>query len=248
MVKLDETVELMYERLAAVLVRSLDFEKVSIILEVGCGRGQLTFPFVRNLMNVKRDFRVLALDLPAGPYKGHIDSLKTRIRKEGLKGLITPINGDVRNMTLIEDESVDLVMSNETLCELDRDGLEKAIREFCRVLKPDRQMVHGELMQAFENDAQRLFIEANMHSLETSLPKPPWVSPFSDEVAAFLHRTGFRDITVKYFETDVKMGFNAALRKLKQWHVDPEFVKEHLQDIKRHGLEYPMEHLVFCTK
>jgi len=245
---LEKAVRLMYERLAAFLVENLDFERVSTILEAGCGSGQLTMPFVRRLMEVKQGFNVIALDLSAGPYRGHLDVLKARVRREELEQLIMPMNGDVRNVDVIGDESVDLVFSNETLCELDRDGLEKALRGFYRVLKPDRQMVHGELMQAFENDAQRLVIEANVHSLETSLPKPPWVSPFSDEVAAFLHKIGFKDITVKYFETNVKIGFKAALKKLKQWRVDPVFVKEHLQEIKRHGLEYPMEHLIFCRK
>jgi len=245
---LEKAVRLMYERLAAFLVENLDFGRVSTILEAGCGSGQLTVPFVRRLTEIKRGFRVIALDLSAGPYRGHLDALKARVRREELEELITPVNGDVRNMDVIGDESVDLVVSNETLCELDRDGLERALREFYRVLKPDRQMVHGELMQAFENDAQRLVIEANLHSLETSLPKPPWFSPFSDEVAAFLHKIGFKDITVRYFETNVKMGFKVALKKLKQWHVDPVFVKEHLQEIKRHGLEYPMEHLIFCRK
>jgi len=155
----------------------------------------------------------------------------------------------VRNMDPIAKESVDLVVSNETLCELDRNGLEMALREFYRVLKSGGQMVHGELIQAFENDAQRLVIEANLHSLETSLPRLDWVSPYSDDVAALLHKIGFRDIRVRYFETNVIFrDFNSALKKLEQWHVDPMFIKEHIQDIRKYGLEYPMEHLIFCRK
>jgi ubiquinone/menaquinone biosynthesis C-methylase UbiE len=249
LVGLEKAVEMMYKRLAVFLVENLDFEKVSTILEVGCGSGQLTVPFVRKIMQIKPSFRVIALDLSVGPYKGHLDILKKRLREEKLEGLVKPVNADVRSMGVIADESVDLVVSNETLCELDRNGLEMALREFYRVLKPNGQMVHGELIQAFENDAQRLVIEANLHSLETSLPRPEWVSPFSDEVAALLHKIGFRDITVKYFETNVKFrGFDAALRKLEEWHIDPVFVKEHLREIRKYGLEYPMEHLIFCRK
>ena len=240
---------MMYERLATFLVENLNFENVSTILEVGCGSGQLTIPFVRKIMLIKTSFKVMALDLSAGLYRGDLDILKSRLGKERLEALITPMNADVRNMDVIEDESVDLVVSNETLCELDRNGLEMALREFYRVLKSGGQMVHGELIQAFENDAQRLMIEANLHSLETSLPRPEWVSPFSDEVAARLHKIGFKDITVRYFETNLKFwGLNVVLSKLRQWHVDPVFVKEHLQDIERYGLEYPMEHLIFCRK
>ena len=249
LVRLEKAVNMMYERLATFLVENLDFEDVSTILEAGCGSGQLTIPFVRKVMRLKPSFRVIAVDLSAGPYKGRLDILKNRLREKKLEGVITPVKADVRNMDVIASESVDLVVSNETLCELDRNGLEMALREYYRVLKSGRQMVHGELIQAFENDAQRLTIEANLCSLETSLPRPEWVSPFSDEVAALLHKIGFRDIMVKYFETNLKFkGFNAALRKLKQWHVDPMFVEKHTCDIKRCGLEYPMEHLIFCRK
>jgi ubiquinone/menaquinone biosynthesis C-methylase UbiE len=246
---LEKSVKIFYERLALFLVKNLDFEKVSTILEAGCGSGQLTVPFVRELTQIKSSFKVVAVDLSAGPYEGHLDILKFRLREERLEELIMPVNADVRHMGVIADESVDLVISNETLCELDTAGLEKALREFHRVLKFGGQMVHGELIQAFENDAQRLVIEANMHSLETSMPRPEWVSPFSDEVAVLLHKIGFKDITVKYFETNVKFtSLNVVLEKLRQWHVDPAFVKEHMQGIKRYGLEYPMEHLIFCRK
>ena len=249
MVELEKAVKVMYERLAVFLVENLDLKQVSTILEAGCGSGQLTMPFVREVMRIKPNFRVIALDLSEGLYKGHLDILKTRLQKEKFEELVTPVNADVRNIGVIANESVDLVVSNETLCELDRNGLEMALREFHSVLKSGGQMVHGELIQAFENDAQRLVIEANLHSLETSLPKPEWVSPFSDEVAALLHKIGFRDITVKYFETNVKFrGFNSALRKLEEWHIDRVFVKEHLQEIRKYGLEYPMEHLIFCRK
>jgi ubiquinone/menaquinone biosynthesis C-methylase UbiE len=240
---------MMYERLATFLVENLDFQDVSTILEVGCGKGQLTIPFVRKLMGIKSGFRILALDLSAGPYIGRLNILKNRLRDERLGEWVTPVNADVRHMDAVADQSVDLVVSNETLGELDRNGLETALREFYRVLKDSRQMVHGELVQAFGNDAQRLMIEANLHSLETSLPRPEWVSPCSDEVAALLHKIGFIDITVRYFETEVKFtDLNVALGKLKEWHVDPAFIREHLEDVKRYGLEYPMEHLIFCRK
>lgn len=247
--RLEKAVKNMYERLAVFAVGNIDFEKVSTILEVGCGSGQLTLPFVRQVMRVKPRFRVIALDLSIGPYMGHLEILKTRLHEEGLEELVVPLNADVRNMDAISDESVDLVISNETFCELDRDGLEKTLREFCRVLKFGGQMVHGELIQAFENEAQKLMIEANLHSLETSLPRPEWVSPSSDDVAAMMHKIGFKDIRVRYFETNVTFReFNAALKKLKQWHVDPAFIKKRIQDIKRYGLEYPMAHLIFCRK
>jgi len=53
---------------------------------------------------------------------------------------------------------------------------------------------------------------------------------------------------MKYFETNVKMDYETAIKKLKEWKTDPAFIQRRLNDIKRHGLEYPMEHVIFCEK
>jgi ubiquinone/menaquinone biosynthesis C-methylase UbiE len=240
---------MMYERLAAFLVEHLDFSMVSTILEAGCGSGQLTVPLAAKVRQINPDIRVVALDLCAGPYRGHLDLLRARVREERLESVIAPVRADARSMAVVGDGSVDLAISNETLCELDRQGLAMALREFHRVLRSGGQMVHSELIPAFENDAQRLVIAANQHSEATSAPSPEWFSPCSDEVAALLHTIGFTDITVRYFETNVRFSrFEVALERLRQWHVDPAFVKEHLEEVERCGLEYPMEHVIFCRK
>jgi hypothetical protein len=63
-----------------------------------------------------------------------------------------------------------------------------------------------------------------------------------------MHKTGFKNIEVKYFETNVKMGFSEAIEKLREWKIDPAYIEKHLNDLKRYGLEYPMEHVIFCEK
>jgi len=230
-------------------MENLDFREVSTILEAGCGRGQLTIPFVKKIRRIKEKFRYIAYDISAGPYESDLEILKKEKRKENLGKLIVAVKGDVRNMKAIKDESIDLIVSNELFCELNSDGLEKAIEEFHRILKPNRQMAHGELSPAPENEAQKLVIEANVYfSLDTMQPKPEWFSPFSDEVVALMHKIGFQNIVVKYFETNVKMDYNTSIKKLNEWTIDPVFIKRHLNDIKRYGLEYPMEHVIFCKK
>jgi ubiquinone/menaquinone biosynthesis C-methylase UbiE len=238
----------MYERLADFIIKNLNLERVSVILECGCGRGQLTLPFVKKVRKIKENFKVTALDISSNPYEGNLDILKERIEKEKLGKFVVAVKGDVRNMKVIEDESVDLIISNELFCELDRKGLEKAVKEFHRILKPNSQMAHGELNPIPENEAQRLVIEANAYSLETTQPKPEWFSPFSDETAALMHRVGFKNITVKYFETNVKMGFDTAMKKLKEWKTDPAFIEKRVNDLKKFGLELPMKHVIFCEK
>lgn len=245
---MEKAVSSMYERLATLLIENLDFERASVILEIGAGRGQLTISLVKKLKKAKSDFRVIALDTSTGPYKGALETLKRNLGKEKLQDLVRVVKGDVRNMNIIGTESVDLIISNETLCELNREGLEKAIQEFYRILKPGGEMAHGELIPVAENEAQRLVIDANACSTETSLPKPEWLSPFSDEVAAVLHRTGFKNIRTEYFETNVKMDYDTAISKLKEWTVHPTWIEGHQDELRRFGLELPMEHVIFCEK
>ncbi|MGD0495606.1 MAG: hypothetical protein ABSB28_06160 [Candidatus Bathyarchaeia archaeon] len=64
---MEKLVSSMYERLVSLMIENLDFERASVILEVGAGRGQLTIPLVRRLGRTKGDFRLIALDTSAGP-------------------------------------------------------------------------------------------------------------------------------------------------------------------------------------
>jgi ubiquinone/menaquinone biosynthesis C-methylase UbiE len=246
--KVEKAVSSMYERLVSLMIENLDFENASVILEVGAGRGQLTIPLAKRLKAARGGFTVIALDTSAGPYEGALETLKQDLRKEELEDLVMVVNGDARDMGAIRTESVDLIVSNETLCELNRAGLEKAFQEFHRILKPGGEMGHGELIPVAENEAQRLVIDADANSMETSLPKPEWFSPFSDDVAVAMHRTGFKNIRNEYLETEVKMDYDLALRKLKEWTVHPSWIKEHLASLKRFGLELPMEHVIFGEK
>jgi ubiquinone/menaquinone biosynthesis C-methylase UbiE len=237
----------MYKRLAVFLTENLDLGRVSTIIEVGCGRGQLTIPLVKEVMKIKKNFKIVAYNSSSGPYEGDLDILKRRIRKEKLESLVATVEGDVRNMKDMGDESFDLIISNELLCDLDRRGLERALQEFHRILKPNGQMVHGELNPFPENEAQRLLIEAN--AWQENLPsKPEWFSPYSDQVATLMHNIGFKNTRVKYFETNVRMNFEEAIKQLKRWKTDQTFIQSHLGDLRKNGLELPLEHIIFCEK
>jgi ubiquinone/menaquinone biosynthesis C-methylase UbiE len=230
------------------MIDNLDVGKAHTILEAGCGIGQLTLPFVRKLEQIKKDFRYVAYDFFAGPYEGDLRDFNRMVREERLQRLIMAIQGKVESMGMIEDESVDLIISNELFPDLDRTSLATTLQELYRILKPNGQMAHGELSPISENERQTLLIESNAYSLETTQPRPEWFSPCSDEVAALMHKTGFKNIIVKYFETKVKMNYERALEQLKKWKIDPVFIERRRDDIKRFGLELPMEHIIFCKK
>jgi len=230
------------------MIDNLDVGKVYTILEAGCGIGQLTVPFVRKLEQIKKDFRYIAYDFFAGPYEGNLGVFNRMVREERLQRRIEAIRGRVESMGMIEDESIDLIISNELFPDLNRSSLGKTLQEFYRTLKPNGQMAHGELSPISENEGQTLLVESDAYSLETTQPPPEWFSPSSDEVSALMHKTGFKDIIVKYFETKVKMKYQTAIAQLKKWKVDPVFVERRRDDIKRFGLELPMEHVIFCKK
>lgn len=199
-------------------------------------------------MKIIKDFKIIAFDGSSGPYRGVLDVLKERIQQKELDRIIVPLEGDVRDMKAIDDECVDLIISNELFCDLDRKGLERTLGEFHRILKIGGQMAHGELVSLPENSAQRLLIKADSFSLETLTLKYEWFSPSSDEVAAILHKLGFKDISVKYFETDVHLSFNDAVKQLKEWNIEPVFIEKNVEGLKKYGLEFPLEHVVFCWK
>jgi len=128
--ELNRPLKQMYERLAGFLVDRLDIDAGSIILEAGCGSGQLTIPFAKKILEATKEFRILALDSHSRPYRGGLEVLRTAIVEEGLDELVTPLASDVRRMNEVQTESIDVVVSNELFCDLDRKGLEKTLREF----------------------------------------------------------------------------------------------------------------------
>lgn len=62
-----------------------------------------------------------------------------------------------------------------------------------------------------------------------------------------MHKIGFKDINVKYFETRVKMDYKEAIAYLKRW-VKQGFIKTHEKQLRKHGIEFPIEHIILCRK
>jgi len=234
----------LYERLAQFLVINIDSSRISTILDAGCGSGRLTIPLARKIGKKRR---TIGLDISLGPYQGALKVLKENVRTKKIGQVIEMIEGDVRDIA-IRDEVVDLIVSNELFCDLDRQGLEQTLKEFYRILKPKGKMAHAELIPFPENKAQQLFIESNSYSLETLKPRPEWFSPAADEIAAIMHNIGYQNIIVKYFRTGLRLGFELAAKQLKEWNVDAAFIRKHEKSLRKYGIEYPMEHVVFSEK
>ena len=122
-----------------------------------------------------------------------MNRLKNTIIAEELDEYVNNMRGDVRKID-IANEKVDLIFSNELLCELDRSGLESAFREFYRVLKKGGKMIHAELDPVPENRAQELLIEADLHYSSEYLPfqGERWFSPPVNELLLLMEEAGFK--------------------------------------------------------
>src|SRR6266568_4310436 len=111
-----------YDRLATHFMEQIGQRRPRVILEAGCGKGQLTIPLISKL---PRNVKMIAIDSSAGPYAGWLKELAKKLRTDGSEKRVRLIRSDARRIKSVEDESVDVVVSNELLCDLPYDKLLK---------------------------------------------------------------------------------------------------------------------------
>ena len=222
-----------YTRLAKHFVAAVGERRLRVVLEAGCGKGQLTIPFLQML---PKGVRMIAIDSSRGPYTGWLTELKSNLRDEGLEERVQVIKTDVRGIRGVRDMSVDLVFSNELLCDLpyDRD-LEDALGEFRRVLRPHGLMVHGEWSSFSAVEPQAFLVKH-------------WPSWSPDQLFPIMRRYGFGGFGVSYFDTTIHFGYENAVGELRSWGADNRFLKRHEKLLKEEGLDLPFEHVIRCQK
>jgi ubiquinone/menaquinone biosynthesis C-methylase UbiE len=222
-----------YDRLAGHFVREIGPNRVRTVLEAGCGRGELTIPLIRKL---PISTRIIAVDSSKGPYTGWLNELATRLRRRGLERRISVVESDVRRLTEVDEDSVDVIVSNELVCDLPRRAqLEKALREFYRILRPGGIMVHGEWLSSPSAGPQDIRIKH-------------WPSWTPDQLFGLMRDAGFNSFRVTYFDTTIHLGYENAIRELRTWGATDRMLKRYDKILKRQGMELPFEHLIRCRK
>jgi len=222
-----------YDQLAAHFVEQIGRRRPRSILEAGCGKGQLTIPLLSKL---PRNVKLIAVDSSAGPYAGWLKELARKLRTDRLEKQVRLIKSDARRIEGVEDESVDLVVSNELLCDLPYDSeLEKALGEFYRILRPRGAMIHGEWSSSPAVEPQAFLVKH-------------WPSWTPDQLFAIMRKNGFHDFQVSYFGTTIHFGYENAVQELRSWGATETFLKRYDKLLKRDGIELPFEHIVQCQK
>ena len=222
-----------YDRLAAHFVEQIGQRRFKVMLEAGCGRGQLTIPLLRRL---PKSVKMVAIDSSKGPYASWLKELSHELRERGLERRVQPIRSDARRIKGVKDSSVDIVVSNELLCDLPFDSqLEKALREFYRILRPGGFMIHGEWSSSPAAEPQAFLVKH-------------WPSWTPDQLFSIMRKSGFHDFQITYFETTIHFGYENALEELQTWGATEKFLKRNNKMLKREGIELPYEHVVQCEK
>ncbi|HYY92738.1 MAG TPA: class I SAM-dependent methyltransferase [Candidatus Dormibacteraeota bacterium] len=231
-----------YGKLASYFLEQINLRSIRTILEAGSGRGQLTIPLIDKL---PRRIRLIAMDSSTGPYQGSFEVLVSKLHSGHQQSRVHHLPSDVRRIKGVADNSVDVVISNELLCDLKSETqILKAFREFHRVLRPKGIMVHGEWTSIPDNEAQRITIRADGPE-GTDTPSRFW-NP--DELSSLMRATGFQQVCAGYFETSMSLGYEAAVRELQNWGVRRAFLKRNDRLLRRYGIQLPFEHVIRCQK
>ncbi|OLD02681.1 hypothetical protein AUG19_05400 [archaeon 13_1_20CM_2_54_9] len=240
--RLEEVRSMYYARLAEHFLQQFGVKPLRRVVEAGCGKGQLTIPLAKRLL---RSVSVIAVDSSTGPYEGSFEILESKLRSNGLERRVRPIRSDLRNMKTMAREGVDVVISNELLCDIKTEiQLLKTFKEFHRILRPGGMMVHGEWASSPENEAQRIVIRADSPE-GTDTPGRFW-NP--DRLSGLAREAGFRAVSVSYFETTMKFSYSSALSELRSWGVRESFLRRNDRLLRQYGIELPFEHLIKCQK
>lgn len=222
-----------YDGLADHFLTRIRVKPSTVILEAGCGKGQLTIPLIKRL---PKSVKLIAVDSSTGPYLGWLDELGVKIQRLGLEKRVHLLRSDVRRIKGVEDKSVDLLVSNELLCDLPReDQLAKALNEFCRILRPGGSMIHGEWSSSPVD-----------HGVGFKVKHSPAWNP--DQLFNFTKNAGFHNFQVSYFDATVDFGYDTAIAELRTWGVTERFFKHYERSLKRYGIQLPYEHVVQCEK
>jgi ubiquinone/menaquinone biosynthesis C-methylase UbiE len=222
-----------YDRLADHFIELIGQRRFQVILEAGCGKGQLTIPLLRRL---PPKVQLIAIDSSKGPYKGWLTELGRKLRTAGLERRVQAIKSDARRIRGIEDATIDIVVSNELLCDLPDDfQLEKALSEFYRILQPGGLMIHGEWSSAPAAEPQAFLVKH-------------WPSWTPDQLFSIMRKRGFRKFQVTYFGTTIRFGYANAVEELRTWGASETFLRRNNEMLRREGIELPYEHMIRCEK
>lgn len=233
--KLREAWEREYVSLARRLSRLLPSEPVTLV-EIGCGRGQLTIP----LAIATPTTRIIAIDNFEDPYSSDRERLTRALELNELTRRVRIMARDgPRWLSHQRAGRFNAVLSSEFLPELTAREMSAFFDTCFRVVGAGGTTAHVFLSPVARNAGQLLTIEADRDPRWTSNPPKEWFSPPPEETRLALVKAGFAQAEVQVIPSRLRFAGDAARRQLRKWGVREAFVKSHRRELAAHGLELP---------
>ncbi len=234
-VDLESAWNLQYETLARKFDRMLP-RKGGVLVEVGCGEGQLTIPLARKVPR----YKIIALDNFKGPYAGNQARLSSSVASSRLKSRIKVVVSDYHTWLANQPVSkYDGIISSEFLPEIEVKGMRSFFAQCHRITRLGGFIVHTFLSPQPPNARQRRLIEADSDPRWTKTPPLEWFSPPTQMVVENLRGAGFTSPSLLHVKSGLIVKSDAAKAMLKEWDVKEAFWRVHKRTLIRDGLEIP---------
>jgi SAM-dependent methyltransferase len=206
------------------------------ILEVGCGRGQITIPLAERFSETS----ITAVDRFGGAYRRDRAALVDRLARSPAVDRVRVVRSDARKwLSRATAAGTDIVLSSEFLPELDAGPMAEFLKGCFRVTRPGGTTAHLFLSPYAHNARQRLVIEADSNPRWSRQPSHRWFSPSPSRTLRNLTAAGFVGSRVLRRPGGLRARGKAASILLRQWGVRPAFERFYDSRLRTAGLELP---------
>ena len=231
-----------YARLAELFSRMLP-KKRGVLVEIGCGKGQLTIPLAERLPRSQ----IIGVDRFRGSYSQAQTELLSDLASLGKNLAIKVIVSDYRAWLCNQQNSkYDAIISSEFLPEIDSKSMRGFFVESYRVLKAGGTTIHSFLSPEPRNARQRRLIEADSDPRWTKTPPAEWFSPPPRQVLEYLKLAGFKKLRMVRLRSGLVICSAAARELLKNWDIRQSYWETHRGVLEKEGLEIP-NWLIICA-
>ena len=224
-----------YARLAELFSRVLP-KKRGVLVEIGCGKGQLTIPLAERLPRCQ----IIGLDRFRGSYSQVQTELLSNLASLGKNLAIKVIVSDYKAwLSNQQNSKYDAIISSEFLPEIDSKSMRGFFVESYRVLKAGGTTIHSFLSPKPRNGRQRRLIEADSDPRWTKTPPTEWFSPPPSLVLDYLRLAGFKRPMRARLRSGLVIRSTAARELLKDWDIRQFYWQAHRGVLEKEGLEIP---------
>lgn len=129
-------------------------ENEAKILDVGCGKGFMLYDFKKNFPELK----LHGIDISEYAIENGMDEVKSNLKVASCDNIPFP------------DKTFDLVISINTIHNLDLSGCAKSLKEICRVSKKNKFII----VDAYQNDEEKERMYAWNLTAKTIMHRDEW--------------------------------------------------------------------------